>query len=994
MDLQAIELTKARAHDALVRGSLTEADRLYGALEAEYEHHGFVEGLLAVQHNRLLGALEIGDRKRVGDVLRAILGRIAALDGYRSPLIDDVCRSLAALFDGAVPGVEPELASRVEVAVQRYSGPSPVRRIRDAARWAAVDVGPLQLIGLEASDVARILTTWASAPMPPRDDTAAEAVSALRRQWREADHDGSEPLRPLADYHRALEHGDTARAYASLVNAIEHAAEHNPAWLSALDIGARALEEGGLPRRVDYAPGLPRERRLAAAVMHHAALGDLLGLFPGWEALAQDQWREVVSLSDRWLERVRQRRGRGSGRATDERREARVSVARARALASLGRLGEAREAIAHVAGLAAKGAYAERRLCAEVLLATAALAERWDERVAAGEAYDAAARLALPGLQGASSVVRQAQLVDAAVARNESERVLIGVRAITGAARVGVGIDGPSLDGARAMLALLRPHVLAGALADAALDLELTAAAGRDRIAADRACEIARACANQPATALAVLYRALALLDDATDENTRARAMTEMTRAAGEARLCPQGAVRRTIEVCVGLAHLDAASDGDEARVAIHLRRAAEGACAIRPDGAGAFDVYLPRDRSFALVAVIKRLIDAGRGAFARRLCAVERRRRVVSFPVWTSHEMRDRTRRYHRQLFQEAWGCGSTRASVDDELPDVVAGAAPQRTWGRREPGTDEAWLEFHAFESCLIAFVSTIDDVQAFRWHEPQERLQRRVAEILGRLRTGGESARIEGLVRQLYSLLIDPVRAALKGRKRLIVAPDGPLCALPFALLTGVHRLLDEFELVIAWPANGPPPEATVKPLPSRVLIVGDGATARDLRLSTLVGEGHYAAVEVRHGCDLSPDVIDQVLGPAHIVHLVGRVVDGPSFELRDQARPVSAEAIARAMARGGVTCATVLGPVEGPLGRAAVSQLLCGVVGGVLVRHWETEDDNFIQEFVREAAGATDADGLVRALAVARRRAIISGVPPRAWAAYDLYIAESS
>ncbi len=173
----------------------------------------------------------------------------------------------------------------------------------------------------------------------------------------------------------------------------------------------------------------------------------------------------------------------------------------------------------------------------------------------------------------------------------------------------------------------------------------------------------------------------------------------------------------------------------------------------------------------------------------------------------------------------------------------------------------------------------------------------------------------------------------------------------------------------------------------------IVVGDQATSRDLRLSMLAREGLYDAVAIRTGDELAPDRLDDALGPARFLHLVGTLGTGATLALRDD-EPRRPSATSSAATRGaGVVGAVLFGPVEGPTGRQAVGTLLGGVVGGVFARHWHVDEDGeFLLELARASANAQTARELGAALAATRRAAIRARLPAKLWAAYELYTVE--
>ena len=208
----------------------------------------------------------------------------------------------------------------------------------------------------------------------------------------------------------------------------------------------------------------------------------------------------------------------------------------------------------------------------------------------------------------------------------------------------------------------------------------------------------------------------------------------------------------------------------------------------------------------------------------------------------------------------------------------------------------------------------------------------------------------------------------------------------------MLLGENFLCERFELTVARHAPVCDAEPGVA-APPAAIVAGDHATSRDLRLSTLAREGLYEQVTIRTGEELATDRLDEALGPARFLHLVGALGAGVTLGLREDEAPVSFVELAAATRRAGVVGAVLFGPVEGPIGRQAVGTLLGGVTGGVFARHWHVDEDGeFLLELARASAGALSARDLGAALAATRRAAIRARLPARLWAAYELYTVE--
>jgi hypothetical protein len=994
LELATLESQKARAHEALVRGHHHEAWRLYDVLEPVYERYGFADGLLALRYNRLLIALETREAERIGALVARLSDDLRAVESPPGPLARTIASGLQRILADVPRGTDAEsvltlqaLAASVAPPIAPPEGHGP--------QADPFDASPAMLATLHPEDVAALLlgdrlsvpaeggpggARWSALVVPPEGLTAS----------------GGDPAEAIEAFVRHRAGGDVFRAYQSLAQAFERTWPAAPGAAALIGVGLSALEEAGLPERLDYSPGLPVERRLRLAVELHGRLAAVIGGFAGWEAVARAQWRRLLELADRVGEKVAARTGRGGGRADDAEHEARITVWRARALRWLGDFAGARELLSACVTRAYRCAYTDLAVAADVLLEAADMAERAGHVAEAAKLYADAAEAALPGVLRVARLSEQAALVDESLAEHAPGRVVQAVVALAGQVRTGGESSerGRLLDRARDLLSLARPHLSTTLVGEATVQLELTGARAGDALAAKRAVEAARAIGDRAGVALGTLHRALAARND-SDETQRNHAWTDLARAAAEARRCAAGAVRRVVEIAVGLSHLGEPEGAEAARVAIHLRRAAEALeTSSFPDGAGQRDAFLPIAPDFRLDAAVRRLLDAGEVAVARRLCAAARHRDLALPETHRLSTLAAQARAHHRRVFEARFGNGPVvDVAAEAALVEHLGHTQTATPWPRRAPEEGEVRLEFCTFDDFLVVFVVRTDGVRVHRWSESRAGLRNRIAELLRLLRAGAKADRDPvAAARELHQLLIRPLLDDLTDVHRLLIVPDGPLCALPFAALQGDQPLAERFDLAVGWPA--PPPRALdTEPAPPAVVIAGDAATGRDLRIATLAREGLYEAVEVRHGDDLGPGDLASALGPARVVHLVGSIEAGPAVALRDGEAPVPVGDLAEALSRGGAVCTTLMGPVEGPLGRQAISTLLTSVQGGVLARQWRADDDGaFLIEFLRHAAGATEAQGLTAALANARRAAIHARMAPRHWAAFELYLAE--
>ncbi|MCA9541716.1 MAG: CHAT domain-containing protein, partial [Myxococcales bacterium] len=448
-------------------------------------------------------------------------------------------------------------------------------------------------------------------------------------------------------------------------------------------------------------------------------------------------------------------------------------------------------------------------------------------------------------------------------------------------------------------------------------------------------------------------------------------------------------------ETGVAVAHQAAGPRSDAARVEIHLRRAAEAAegPAI-PDGGRAIDVLVPTaDARLSLEGAIRRLADEGNIALARRLCAAGRRRAhpTPAVPVAQRRPRADATRALHRERFRLRHAERSA-APVEAAAWSQAAQDEPAIEWRLRAPRADEARIEYRVFTDWMLAFVVTTTETRLHRWPLGHSALRTRVDALCQPLAAGDVRLALEGAA-SVFRAVMAPLMADLGDVTRLIIAPDGPLSAVPFGLLWGGGFLAEYFDLAIAVPAA--PPTFTDRGVEGegRALIVGDAATARDLQLSTLIDGHGFVGVDARHGDELAPPELATALEGARFVHLVGGLDEGDGLKLIDEAPPTAARALAEALGAGGALCATAMGPVEGTAGQALVGTLLSGLRGGLLARTQPADEErSVLLRFFGHAATSTNTEALIDAFGEAVRGAIRDHVSPADWSAYTLYVAE--
>lgn len=989
MDLAGIEVHKARAVDAWQQGALEDADALLDVVVSQYARHGFEEGLLALCYNQLLIALEMGGRPRIA----TLMSRLCELlrEAPPSPTTIEVATRICDLFAEPFPGVNHQTtAALVALAADRARAVEPPRP--DAP-------GPDEIPGADALarlhplDAALVLT-WLARVTRGRPGLP-DWLRAVQSVVGEAPSLDPDARRALQEFQAYAREDDVFRGYPALVAVFEAAARTAPELACELAVGLASMEESGLPERLRYTPGLPEEQRLRSSIDLHGRLAAGLSKVAGAERLARGQWRAMAQAADAWLALARHRGERGGARAEDAEHEAMASVWRARASRALGALDEAARVLARSLARARRQAFDGPYVAALVIREAADVAERRGRREEAAGLYAEAAELALPGIAAAEDDPRRVELVDEVTAESGALRVALAADALAGEARCRT--RGPALvmrlEAPRLLLTVVRPLLDVELYGRACLAIELSAARAGCLVSAHRALEAAHALQDRAGVALALLYRGLEHAEGA-DPKQRGDALDDLARAAAEARRAAAGAVRRTVETAVALTHLGSGEGTDKARVEIHLRRAAEADEGMAlADGAGSLDVLLPEPGRFELEVAVRRVVERGNAPLARRLCAAGRRRAQRVPLDETPGPLADGVRTTHCERFTARW---IEARPVRDEAV-VCSALLSDRAgldWAGRAPDPHTVWLEYRLFDDWLVGFAVSGDGLEMHHFPISRRWLAGRVEAYMDVLNAGGPMERrwFEGGL-ELVRLLVAPWVESLRDARRVVILPDGPLCDLAFASLWDGHGFLAQrFDLAVSRPAAAPTFDDASPPAPPAALIVGDFATGRDLRVSTLVGEGQFESVDTRLGADLGPAELTAALTGARVVHLVGALTADAGLTLAEDAAPTPLYRVAEALGGGGAVCATLMGPAGGDVARGAAGTLLAGLRGGVLVRHWTGNDEDLLLDFLAGAARAGDASALIDALGHARRACIEAGVQPRDWAGYELYLAE--
>jgi CHAT domain-containing protein len=165
------------------------------------------------------------------------------------------------------------------------------------------------------------------------------------------------------------------------------------------------------------------------------------------------------------------------------------------------------------------------------------------------------------------------------------------------------------------------------------------------------------------------------------------------------------------------------------------------------------------------------------------------------------------------------------SRLKADEQaLQTVVQSLRPTR-YGRLrypEPMTvasarnvlpaDAALLSYYVLPNQTVLFVVTKASFSQTPIPQTRVALEQKVSKLLSLLSQGATDESLNEFTpvsHDLYKTLLAPVANELKGVKRLIIAPDGPLCYLPFSALVtsgekGTQRYLIDDHIVSTLPS----------------------------------------------------------------------------------------------------------------------------------------------------------------------------------------------
>jgi CHAT domain-containing protein len=340
-----------------------------------------------------------------------------------------------------------------------------------------------------------------------------------------------------------------------------------------------------------------------------------------------------------------------------------------------------------------------------------------------------------------------------------------------------------------------------------------------------------------------------------------------------------------------------------------------------------------------------------------------------------------------------------------------------------------DDAVVSYAMLPSCTLLWLVTRDGIAMHQLAITPEELRTRVTEYRNLLAADtadravaapGSDEAIEQLGRELFDALLGPVMPSLRGRTRLLIAPDGVLHALPFAPLLRPDRkyLIEQLEIITvpnldALVQAGPTADIT---RPARAaLVVGDPVVdrARFPYLPALLSAGiearsvaaHYGSSIVQLGAAATPASFHEAAEQVDIIHFAGHAIENVEYPWRsallltgtaDDSGLVFGEEIARwRLSRVRLVvlaaCQTGFGRVFRGYGAISLATpFLVAGASSVVATLWNVEDDHarllFETFHQRQAAGDQPSQALRQAQLLLLTHHNPALRSPRVWGPY--------
>ncbi|MBU0553291.1 CHAT domain-containing protein, partial [Myxococcota bacterium] len=775
----------------------------------------------------------------------------------------------------------------------------------------------------------------------------------------------------LTHLHRQLQAGTLTEAYLYAVELARDYIDEAPMISAALTLALQHLEREGLPHTLSYEVALPEEQRLILCARVHGELAQATAPLAGFEALSRAQWRAARVAIEGWMSRMQGRAARGGRRPEDVEYEAELAIWRAAALQAEGDAEGAFAALDVSLRRARREAFNSRALSARVLKEAGDLRERQGRPREAIELHRTAFRIALPGIKHGARLEALALGLDEHLAERCARSQSLGVQISVALAR----LEGLDLEWARGLLALSQERFHIDEIARLTLLLELTSARARPNdVAAGRALEAALSLDDPEGLALAHLYLTLS----ARHAGRISEAIARAEEACKAALKLSAGQIRRTVEIFTAQIYLD---QQDLDRAQLHLRRAVDAMSGALPDHARPLDALLPEGDD-SVEGLIQSFMDQDQEEMAYRLALAYRGGLSPLPPPETTTATQT-----HQRI--EAWLKGRFLIGDHGGLEVLRAGLRPHHDlWPTRHLKPGQLRVTYHLSARGGLIFCESPQGLLVRPLQRTEEWLEAEIEGLLAATRRG-DSAALFRHGQALWRELLKPIEAQVLKAELVLIAPDGPLRRLPFALIGDTFFLASKVYIGMLAAVDAPLPARDTPP--PVAYIVGDHATLKELQLGERGEAGGFERVETRLHDALSPAQLNDALRGARLLHLVG-ALRGDRLALSASAAPLSAARLAEACAEAGAATAVFSGAQIEAV-EATLWSLLPGLSAGAIVERWPSKDDDPLPaHLLSKLANVTDSKGLFVAVGQARREAINRGIPARSWAAFEVYSAE--
>lgn len=1009
MDLNKIERLKASALDALQRDQKPEASRYYREVIDQYQMYSFLlDAHLGLYFNSLLASLDQQDGYHIEDIAQKLIQTFEKISDP-SYLSIEVGTRLSLLLSTPLEVLKEE----TQEFLQHYANfhANPIAHYHDKRLTLDETLRPNTLAHLSPADSGLLCYIMVN------QATSREAlVSWLQPLYRKhlltppIPIDINEDLQYFADYYQ---NQDFITAYQILLKALEWAVNDAPFLAFEWSLGLITMEQIPDLDRLSYLPRLPKERRLELTIQLHRNLALDLIDEGNAERLALHHWQEVITLGYHRLYLINNRTQNGrSSQANDNEARGWATVYVAEGLQAQGAFSQAINLLSEERKHAHRRSFSDSLLTCSIFRLSASLLERNHDEISAQDDYRAAIHVALPNLLPLEHYLDLSSLIDQLAYGLQTPSFCIAVKSYIDLIRLGGFTPAlQRLEYIRYLIADSRIYLPHNVYVDLLMYAELTSSLFEDHMAAHRALECARVLHHRSGIALSLMFICKFEEKEAKGDVARLdRLSNEYRRAASEARKAGGSTLLTQLNLNAALLLLkhrlrradryvvDGEGSFDQQLKDLFKKLLDDISVSILSDRSGALDLLLPRINLRDIEKACSLLVKENFIQSARQLCRVLRQIDRKFYYVGTKRDSNLNIRKTHYDRFTTRWVDKSTVPTRIYKSYNSLISRNDTPYWPQRALNNKEARVEFKVFDQWLVAFFIMHHQIQVHQTQISMVHLRGQVSEIKGFLSPGGEdNYLLRECASDLYHILLEPFEVYLQQTHRLTIVPDGPLVALPFALLRtrGGQFLVERFEVVIAYP-TAEPVFSSIAPKDIPVLY-GVGAPYETEQvcqaLAPLHDENGFHHIQSFTPSEFLQLQLDPHQVGIHTVYLKGHTTPDASLAFSSNYEPLSIQQVIHTLSSLNAAYCIIAGPVDRELSQSMVRALLTAVHGGVLVCHGQHENNlNFLREFLDKTVDNYQAIGYIEALAATQRNAISERRSITEWSAYEFYISE--